>query len=209
MVNSTLMWGGLLLLVGAVASVMGADDREEVNKRLKSVAWGAGLSLLGWVLYTWYTFDEITGFFGWLVSDGLVLVGLLVLGFAGYVWQEAARKNPDDPSAMIRTLQTATAGPVQSVVGILMAIVVTVATFLFTTGSAFADVFGVFGGIVAEAPMVIANLLTIGLGAIGLGWDVPLLDVLFPAWLEGMPLLWWFGLTLTFVGIATAVREAE
>jgi hypothetical protein len=203
------MWGGLLLLVGAVASVMGAEDREEVNQRLKSVAWGAGLSLLGWVLYSWYTFDEIAGFFGWLVSDGLPIIGLLVLGFAGYVWQEAARKNPDDPSAMIRTLQTATAGPVQSVVGILMAIVVTVATFLFTTGSAFADVFGVFGGIIGETPMVVANLLTIVLGAIGLGWDVPLLDVLIPNWLTGMPLGWWFGLTLTFVGIAVAIKEAD
>jgi hypothetical protein len=209
MVNyDVLLWGALLLVVGAFAAARGADSAEERRQRLRSVLWGGGLSLLGYLLWSQYTFAEITEFFSWLFDEGLVLVGLLVLGFAGYVWQESARQN-DDASGMIRSLQTSTAGPVQGVVGVLMAIVITVATFLFTTGSALADVLGVFGSLAGEAPLVISNLLTIVLGAIGLGWDVPLLDVLIPAWLEGMPLMWWFGLTLTFVGIATAIREAE
>jgi hypothetical protein len=210
MVNWTVVGAGaVLLILGALASVRGTDSAEERRQRLGSVGWGAGLSLLAYILYSEYTFNEIAGFFGWLFGEGLVIVGLLVVGFAGYVWQQAAKKNPNDASGMIRSLQTATAGPIQGVVGVLMAVVITVATFLFTTGSALADVLGVFGSLAGEAPLVISHFVTILLGAVGFGWDVPLLDVLFPAWFEGMPLLWWFGLTLTVMGIAVAIREAE
>lgn len=194
----------LLLLAFAVLQASG----EERRRRIKGIGYGAVLAALAFVVYnTWGTTGVIDGI-GWVLTNGLPFIGVLIVLFIGYVFWTASDAT-DTRAGFLEEARERMTEPVLQVAGIVSTLAITIALGMWATGMALADLLGLFGWMFGQDPMVISNLWAIIVGFIGFGGSVPILDPLIPDALRGMSTLWWFGLTLTVLGIAVAVRQSQ
>jgi len=200
--SAELLFGGLVAVLFAF-SILSADEGNR-GERLKALAWGGGLAVLVWYVWRTYGLEGAVDGVVWLVSDGLMWVGIVLVLFFGYVWQSAAAET-DNLSDAIRQMQTEASQPFTRAIGAVSAVAIVLATVLFEVGTSSVELLGFIGGLGAEAPVAVANLFAIFTGAIGFGWEIPLV----PEWVSSMPPLWWFGITISILGVALAIRESS
>lgn len=78
----------LSLLLLAFAVLQASD--EERRRRIKGIGYGAVLAALAFVVYnTWGTTGVIDGI-GWVLTNGLPFIGVLIVLFIGYVFWTAS-----------------------------------------------------------------------------------------------------------------------
>ena len=139
---------------------------------------------------------------------GILMVVLVIVLFIGYVFWTASDAT-DTRAGFLEEARERMTEPILQVAGIVSTLAITIALGMWATGMALADLLGLFGWMFGQDPMVISNLWAIVLGFIGFGGSIPILDPLIPDALRGMSTLWWFGLTLTVLGVAVAVRQSQ
>lgn len=204
--GAELLFGGLVAVFFGY-SVVTADEGDRAE-RLKALAWGAVFAFTVWFVWATYGVEGAVDGLLWLFSDGLMWVGLVLVLFLGYVWQSAAAET-DSLQGAIRQMQVEASQPFTRAIGAISALGIVLATVFFEVGTSSVELLGFAGGLVAEAPVVASNLVAIVGGAIGFGWEIPILGSLVPEWLSTMPPLWWFGITIGLLGVGLAIRESR
>ena len=200
--SATWVVAGILGL--AIANSLLRADPEARGEKLVAIAWGSALAIVGYLLWRYYTLEDVRAAVSWLTGDGLPFVGVAILGVAGYVWYQSAQAADGDPDRFFDELRDRTTGPVLQFAGILTAIVVTLLTLLWTSGTSAAMILGFLGDTFTLAPIVWSNLWAILVGWIAIGGQVPLVGDLIPdfSW------RWYLGLTIGALGVAVMARNA-